>query len=213
MPARQELVANRPLRGDELAKIILADVTDILARDCMMTSRVAYGRIAYEIKVVLHMDNPAFKESETVIRAKAPSDNMVEARPELAAIEGGPPLAKPWSSTCANCDRPESEHDGDEKLCRVNAGELITRWEPSTNSYVSATQRDRTIDSPNVARIEHGLPITVIRQGHDTGGNAMSVEEGVLYPPETVQDVSVPPKDHDLTRQVKQAFTDGSNLL
>jgi hypothetical protein len=213
MPARQELAANRPLRGDELAKIILADVTEVLARDCMMTSRVAYGRIAYEIKVVLHMDNPAFKESETVVKSKPASDNMVEARPELAAIEGAPPLAKPWSSTCANCDKPESGHDGDEKLCRVNAGELITRWEPSTNSYVSATQRDRTIDSPNVARIEHGLPITVIRQGHDTGGNAMSVEEGVLYPPETVQDVSAPPKDYDLTRQVKQAFTDGSNLL
>ena len=82
-----------------------------------------------------------------------------------------------------------------------------------TNAYVSATQRDRTIDSPNVARIEHGLPISVVRQGRDTGGNAISVEEGVLYPKDTVQDVVVPPQDHDLTRMVKKAFDSGDNLL
>src|ERR1700677_244414 len=136
-PARQELVANRPLRGDELAKIILADVTEILARDCMMTSRVAYGRIAYEIKVVLHMDNPAFKESETVVKSKPASDNMVEARPELAAIEGAPPLAKPWSVVCANCEHPLAGHGADGSCPNIKEGELITYWDPSTNSYVS----------------------------------------------------------------------------
>lgn len=179
MPARSELVSNRPLRGDELAKIIEADVHDVLSRDCMMTSRVAYGRISYELRVVLHMDNPAFPQSETIIRAKRPSDNLLDLQPELAAIEGAPPLAKPLTE----------------------------------DAYVSATQRNRAIDSPNVARIEHGLPISVVRQGRDTGGNAISVEEGVLYPKETVEDVIVPPVDHDLTRGVKAAFSSGDNLL
>jgi hypothetical protein len=178
-PARQELVSNRPLRGDELQKIIEADVHDVLSRDCMMTSRVAYGRVSYELRVILHLDNPAFKESTSVIRSHPASDNQVEAQPELSALESHPPLSKPISE----------------------------------DAYVSATQRDRTIDSPNVARIEHGLPISVVRQGRDTGGNAISVEEGVLYPKETVQDVVVPPEDHDLTRMVKKAFDSGDNLL
>lgn len=178
-PARGELVSNRPLRGDELAKIIEADVHEILTNDCMLTSRAAYGRVSYELRVILHMDNPAFKESSTIIRSKPASDNMLEVQPELSAIEGGPPLAKPISE----------------------------------NAYVSAVQRDRTIDSPNVSRIEHGLSIAVVRQGRDTGGNAVSVEEGVLYPKETVEDVVVPPVDHDLTRMVKKAFDSGDNLL
>ena len=179
MPVAKELVANRPLRGDELAKIIEADVRDVLSRDCMLTSRVAYGRVSYELKVVLHMDNPAFSTSETVVRSRPPADDVAESSPELKAIEGPPPLA--------------------------NAGD---------DSYVAATERHRDITSPNVSRIEHGLPITVIRPGFDTGGNAISIEEGIIYPPSVVEDVVKPPLDADLTRMVKEGFgMGGDNLL
>jgi hypothetical protein len=180
-PTAKELVANRPLRGDELAKIIQADVANILANDCMLTSRVAYGRVSYELRVVLHMDNPAFSTSETIIKSKPMADDVVAAQPELAAIENSPPLESP----------------GD-------------------NSYVSAIERHRDINSPNVSRIEHGLPITVIRPGFDTGGNAISVEEGVIYPPEVVEDVVNHPVDSDITQTVKRSWSLGSggdNLL
>lgn len=177
-PTSKELVANRPLRGDELMKIIEADVHDVLSRDCMMTTRVAYGRVAYELRVILHMDNPAFPASEAVIKSKLAASDVIAQQPELAAIEPAPPLKG-----------------------------------ASEDSYVSATERHRDITSPNVSRIEHGLPITVIRPGFDTGGNAISVEEGVIYPPEVVEDVVKPPEDTDLTRMVKKSFTDGSNLL
>jgi hypothetical protein len=178
-PTSKELVANRPLRGDELSKIILADAAEIISHDCMLTSRVAYGRVSYEIRVILHMDNPSFPTSEVVVRSRPAADDVVVARPELAVIEPPPPLK------AAGAD-----------------------------SYVSATERHRDIDSPNVSRIEHGLPITVIRPGFDTGGNAISVEEGVIYPPEVVKDVVKPPQDADITRMVKGGFGMGvDNLL
>lgn len=177
-PTSKELVANRPLRGDELSKIIQADVAEILSRDCMLTTRVAYGRVSYTVRVVLHMDNPSFPESTSVLQSQRRSDNEVELAPELAAIEGPPPLKG-----------------------------------ATEESYVSAQERTREIDSPNVARIENGLPITVLRPGFDTGGNATTVEEQVTYPSEVVEEVSKPPVDADLTRMVKGAFADGSNLL
>ena len=180
MPTSKELVANRPLRGDELSKIVLADVSDVLNRDCMFTSRVAYGRVAYEVRITLHMDNPTFPQSTTILGSKPRSDNEVERQPELGAIQGRPPLPQ-----------------------------------PSAESYASVVERHRDIDSPNATRIEHGLPISVVRTGHDTGGNPISVEEGVVYPPESVEGMTPEPVDTDLTRIAKQAWASGTpeNLL
>jgi hypothetical protein len=217
MPTAREQVPNNPLRGDELAKIIEADVHDVLQRDCMMTSRVAYGRVSYELRVILHMDNPAFNTSTTVVQSHQAADDKVEKEPQLAALEPAPPLKKPLSELeiCKNCgELKDGAHfipaaDESKLLCLANDG--VTEYEPelSTNAYVSATQRTRVIESPNVSRIEHGLPVSVLRQGRDTGGNPMPVEEPVMYPKETVEDVIVPPVDVDLTRMVKQAFEEG----
>jgi hypothetical protein len=171
MPTSRELVPNKPLSGEELATIIKADLASVLAQDCMLTPRVAYGRVSYEIRVTLHMDNPMMPSSVAVVQSKLAASDAVEARPELAALNPPPPL-------------PDASDD----------------------ATVYSTERHRDIVSPNVARIEHGMPISVIRPGRDTGGNPISVEEGVIYPPDVVADVSVPPRDIDLTRMAKAEF-------
>jgi hypothetical protein len=45
-----------PLRGDELAKILLADAAKILARDPRLDPQVAYYSLSYNLRVVLHFD-------------------------------------------------------------------------------------------------------------------------------------------------------------
>jgi hypothetical protein len=183
MPTSRELVANKPLRGDELQKIVESDLHEVLSRDCMFTSRVAYGRVSYEVRVTLHMDNPSFPTATSTIRSAPRSDNQIEAQPEMAAIKDAPPLVA-----------------------------------PTADAYVSSVERHRDIESPNATRIEHGLPISVIRTGHDTGGNPISVEEPVVYPKESVEGMTPEPVDTDLTRMVKQDWvgkgtTTPENLL
>jgi hypothetical protein len=43
MPTVKEMVQNKPLRGDELAEIIVNDVKDMLLKDTMFGGHVAYG--------------------------------------------------------------------------------------------------------------------------------------------------------------------------
>lgn len=95
MPTSKELVANRPLTGQELSKIILADLAFILARDTMLSAHVAYGRVSYDLRVTLHMDNPAYPEHTTRTVSIRKSDNELVADPSLSAIEGAPPLTSP----------------------------------------------------------------------------------------------------------------------
>jgi hypothetical protein len=48
------------LRGDELAKIIKADLGDVLSRDRMYCSFFTYRRPSYSLRVILHLDNPVY---------------------------------------------------------------------------------------------------------------------------------------------------------
>jgi hypothetical protein len=47
-----------PLRGDELAKIVLADVAKILAHDRRLAPLIAYRSLSYNVRVDLRIDNP-----------------------------------------------------------------------------------------------------------------------------------------------------------
>jgi hypothetical protein len=46
-----------PLRGDELAKIILIDVADILSQDPRLFPQVSYCRLSYKVRVDLRIEN------------------------------------------------------------------------------------------------------------------------------------------------------------
>lgn len=167
-PTERELVPNPPLAGTDLAQIILRDVSDLLANDCMLTGHIAYHRVAYEVRVTLHMDNPAFPTSVSTMTSRPRSTAEIVADPSLEAIESAPPLEKPLT---------------DEAL-------------------VSASERHRDIRSANVARIEHGFPITLQHRNRD--GHVE--EEQVKYPSSVVEDEVVPPIDRDVSAEVAAAL-------
>lgn len=173
MPTANELVSNRPLRGDELHRILMRDVDDVLSQDHTMASHVAYGRVSYEIRVSLHFDNPSFAEHVVTARSKPRSDNEIEANPELSAVEWAPPLRS-----------------------------------PSGNDYVRVIERSQKIESPNLARIANGLPVTIVR----SDGAGHSTEEGVHYPSSVVDGVAPVPVDTDLSRFAKAAFHGDSTV-
>lgn len=90
MPTARESVQNRPLTGAELKKIILADVDSILDNLGVLTSTMAFGRCAYDVRVVLHIDNVLMPEHSIEDGSVRASRQEVEASPELAAIERAP---------------------------------------------------------------------------------------------------------------------------
>jgi len=167
VPTAGEIVANRPLAGSDLAKIILADVAQVLEQNGMLSGHIAYGRVSYEIRVTLHLDNPSMPSDTSAVRSVPRAHNVVAGDPALAAIEGPPPLAGADAS-----------------------------------SFVSAIERHRDIDSPNAARLAHGLPLPILRREP----NGQIVEELVKYPSTAVPDDYPEATDADLTRMTREAF-------
>lgn len=74
--------------------------------------------------------------------------------------------------------------------------------DPSAASYVSATELHRDIDSPNVARVEHSLPVTITR----TQESGKRVDESVHYPPEMLEEPGPAPVVTDLSDETREAF-------
>jgi hypothetical protein len=166
MPTSRELIANHPLTGPELKKIILDDITAVLDNDGVYLPTVAYGRCSYEVRVTLHTDNFMFPQQQAVARSREPARDKLKARPELAAIEADLPLD-----------------------------------DPSHLSFISAQERHRDIESPNAARIDHGLPVNVVRRENDGHWQ----EEQVTYDKSLVPEGSSPePTDRDLSDQVRR---------
>lgn len=174
MPTAREIVAQRPLQGAELSKIIVADVTNILSQSGLFCGHVAYGRCAYEVRVILHLDNPAYPTVTETVRSKAYPRDVTEGEhgsPELGSVE------------------------------------TLPLRDPSADAYLAADELHREILSPNAARVEHSLPITVIRREQ----NSETREELVNYGPEALEGVANPnpePTISDVTQQVKRELED-----
>lgn len=94
MPATYERIPNRNLSGPELAAIIIKDVQDIISRDGMFNLNISYGRVSYEVRISLHMDNPIYPQHITTVLSKGPSVQEAAASPQLTALEP-PPLKAP----------------------------------------------------------------------------------------------------------------------
>lgn len=133
MPASHERVPNKPLSGTELMKIMENDVANTLRRDGMFSQNLAYGRVSYEIRISMHLDNYMYPEHVSVTLSKKASKQQIEANPELEAL-----LAPPI--------------------------------EDETEQAIIVSQEVQAqILSPNVARIENDLPLTIAKRDMDTG--------------------------------------------
>jgi hypothetical protein len=91
MPLARETVHNKPLNGRELKEIIRQDFAKQLESNGLLTDYIGYGRIGYEIRLTLHLDNFARTvATPTVSPSRPASKQEVEAVPGLAAIEAAP---------------------------------------------------------------------------------------------------------------------------
>ena len=78
----RETVVNKPLSGSEIKEIIRADVERLLEGEGLLSHYIAYHRLAYDITLRLHLDNPMRPESEVRV-ASQPSNSapQVESAP------------------------------------------------------------------------------------------------------------------------------------
>jgi hypothetical protein len=163
-PTSRELVSNKALQGTELSQIILADVARMLADNGLLSGQTAYPRIAYELRLTLHLGLPAIPVSVDAVRSRPAADDAVARTPALAALEPGPTLAPP----------PPPPTD--------DATSVAPDACDAAPTVFQSTQLVRDIDSPNLARIEHSLPIEVTTMGQD----GHSTERLVQYHPSDI---------------------------
>ena len=132
MTTSKELVSNKPLAGTELAEIIKADVARMCAESGFLAGQTAYSRIAYSLRLTLHLDLPSMPTATDRAESRPQASDAIAANPALGAIEPAPPLVQ-----------------------------------PSADAILSSTQLTREIASPNLARVEHSLPVTVEVKAQD----------------------------------------------
>jgi hypothetical protein len=159
MPTSREIVSNKPLAGTELAAIIRSDIARMLDESGFLAGQSAYSRVAYDIRITLHLDLPAMPTATEVAQSRVAASDVIAQRPELGSLEPFP-LAQ-----------------------------------PSAGAALSATGLRRDIDSPNLARVEHSLPVTVDVLGED----GHTREELVTYRPGDVGMDATEFRDPDLT--------------
>lgn len=129
MPTSKEVVPNRPLAGHELRDIMLKDFTAMISGDGMFSAHMGYRRVAYEISIKLHLDNPLHPEHKNKRRSKEPAKNADEITKLTAAYP----------------------------------------MQPGEDVVAAGVTRAREIDSPNAARIEFDLPVTIQHMDRTTG--------------------------------------------
>src|SRR4029077_13785113 len=100
----RERVANKALSGDEIKSIIKEDFDRLLSNEGLLSPHIAHGRIAYDITLRLHMDNPFNPESQSSTASRSIATNIVRDSPQLAAVEALP-LAAPSPEAVAAGDR------------------------------------------------------------------------------------------------------------
>jgi hypothetical protein len=202
LPTKSEIVINRVLSMAELSAILRSDFAALLARDGLLSSSsMGVGRVSYEIRLTLHLANPAYPEHKAGLRSARRSVQEVAADPTLAAIESALPLA-PAEPLCAveSCGLPRSAHDPDGAYVDPDNPGLYHQWEDPPPAALHAVERHRDIDSPNLARIQHQMPVTVETRGMD--GRVEQKE--VVYPKSIAEGEGPQPVDTDVTDAVRK---------
>ena len=104
MATGRETVVNRALSGAELKQLLREDFDRLLEGEGLLSDYIAYGRVGYDITLRLHMDNFMRSESAIATASRPVGVNIVEKRPELAAVET-PPLASSSSEAVTSGTR------------------------------------------------------------------------------------------------------------
>jgi len=88
-----ESIPQRALSGAEIKAIMVEKFQFMLSQNTRLSDYMAYGRLAYDITVRIHVDNahPIVDVTESAPIGR----NIVDSAPELGAIESGPPLVNP----------------------------------------------------------------------------------------------------------------------
>lgn len=102
MPTAAEAVVNKALSGAELKEILRAKFDLLLDNEGLLSHYLAYGRIAYDIGLWLHLDNPMRPESEIHAASRATSD--------IPAMSSAP-LASPSSEAVVSGEKVSGKID------------------------------------------------------------------------------------------------------
>jgi hypothetical protein len=90
MPTLNEAIPNRALSGSEVKALILEDFERSLAAESLLADHLAYGRISWRVDLTLHIGNQFIPVSTSFTESKSVGTNMLEAMPEMEAIEKFP---------------------------------------------------------------------------------------------------------------------------
>ena len=80
-PTSREVVTNRALSGTELREIIRQKLDVLMENEGLLTSHVAYGRIAFTLGLRLNLDNMMMRESYIEGSSATPAVNDPSAPP------------------------------------------------------------------------------------------------------------------------------------
>lgn len=135
MPAATEIVANKPLAGTELQQIILQDVEKALAEDCMLSGQIAYGRVSYDVRVTLHLDNPSNPRHLIRMAAKKIPADQHDKQPARIPIEGQPPLAEARRTSIVSATETHRDIPSP-NAARIEAGLPLTTTRKEQGKFV-----------------------------------------------------------------------------
>lgn len=88
----REVVINKALSGAEVKDLLRRDFERLLANEGLLSEYISYGKVAWDLRLRLHMTNQSNPESDSVLASKLIANNVVELDPKLSAVEA-PPLA------------------------------------------------------------------------------------------------------------------------
>lgn len=83
MPTGRETIINRRLSGTEARQLILADFETLLANEGLLSDHVAYGRIAWNIELRLHVENALSPDSRSFVESRANAATPAVSPPPL----------------------------------------------------------------------------------------------------------------------------------
>jgi hypothetical protein len=83
MPTAREATVNKPLSGEELKKVIIADFARLVENEGLLSPHIAYSRIGYTITLQLHVDNPYAGDSRIELTSQKDNRFPVMEPPPL----------------------------------------------------------------------------------------------------------------------------------